>query len=243
MSVVCAYDNLFTIFYENLFFLSVVWWFVEIESKRKIVPNEQLMNRNQKLIHNLSAFLYGRITEKKYGKKLFTLSPCPEWLMFKCCVLVHWHHQIHFVFQNHKNSIPQSSCGSGDYKFDVKRIERKKCLRRLNEPAAKAILNAQHWFPNCTIVYFHSETIDSRKNRIRQQRERERANERELLNATEQQHGTRYALVRIFEITVRIPNSCKTMLYNEGKKTRSLSSWIHAKNGTQRESGEKRNVA
>lgn len=71
----------------------------------------------------------------------------------------------------------------------------------------------------------------------------ERANERELLNATEQQHGTRYALVRIFEITVRIPNSCKTMLYNEGKKTRSLGSWIHAKNGTQRESGEKRNVA
>lgn len=46
----------------------------------------------------------------------------------------------------------------------------------------------------------------------------ERANERELLNATEQQHGTRNALVRIFEITVRIPNSCKTMLYNEGKK-------------------------
>lgn len=35
-------------------------------------------------------------------------------------------------------------CGSGDYKFDVKRIERKKCLRRLYEPAAKAILNAQH---------------------------------------------------------------------------------------------------
>lgn len=75
-------------------------------------------------------------------------------------------------------------------------------------------------------------------NRIRQRRERERKRETEReLNATEQQHGNRNASVSIVEITVRIPNSCKTMLYNEGKKNTSTQQFDPCEeHGTHRES-------